>query len=349
MSKFLVIFLCLMFIIIPVEAQQPTSITLVTHDSFAVSEDVLAQFEDETGIAVNILRSGDAGTLVNQSILSKENPLGDVLYGVDNTFLGRALDADIFIPYESALLENIPQEFLIDPNYRVTPVDYGDICLNYDRSYFAEQALALPDTLEVLAEPDYKGLLVVQNPATSSPGLGFLLATIAHFGTEGDYTYLDYWQDLIENDVYISDDWSDAYYTQFSGSSGSQGIRPLVVSYASSPPVEVYFMEEQPEMAPTGSITADDMCFRQIEFVGILRGTENEAAAQQFVDFMVDKVFQEDLPLQMFVYPVNTEAELPEIFTAYSSVPENPVTLPIEDINNNRELWLQQWTETILR
>ena len=177
---------------------EPTTLTLVTHDSFAVSEDVLAKFEADANIKVEILRSGDAGAMVNQAILTKDNPLGDVLYGVDNTFLSRALNADIFVPYESPALKDIPDQFKLDPQNRVTPVDYGDVCLNYDASYFDAHNLALPQNLADLTEPQYKSLLTVENPATSSPGLAFLLATIEDFGTTGDYTYLDYWKDLVE-------------------------------------------------------------------------------------------------------------------------------------------------------
>jgi len=336
-------------LVIPVAAQENITITLVTHDSFAVSETILEEFQAETGITVQILRSGDAGAMVNQSILSRENPLGDVLFGVDNTFLGRALEAEIFAPYESPLLVDVPDVFKVDAENRVTPIDYGDVCLNYDVRYFAETDVPIPQSLIELTQPEYEGLLAVENPATSSPGLAFLLATVNQFGTEGEYTYLDFWADLMANDVYISDDWSDAYYNQFSGSTGSQGTRPLVVSYASSPPVEVYFMETPPETAPTASIVADGTCFRQIEFVGILAGTEKVEAAQQFVDFMLSKAFQEDMPLQMFVFPVNPEAELPEIFTQYAAVPENPVVMNAAEIDANREVWIQAWTETVLR
>jgi thiamine transport system substrate-binding protein len=336
--------------ITPTLAQDdPVTLTVVTHDSFNVSEDVLAKFEEESGIKVEILRSGDAGAMVNQAILSRENPLGDVLYGVDNTFLSRALDAGIFVPYESPALKDVPDEFQLDEEHRVTPVDFGDVCLNYDTRYFEENKLAIPESLMDLTKPEYKSLLTVENPATSSPGLAFLLATVAEFGTTDDYTYFNFWDDLVKNDVYVSDDWSDAYYTQFSGSSGSQGMRPLVVSYASSPPVEVYFMETPPETAPTGSIVADGTCFRQIEFVGILTGTEKQEAAQKFVDFMLSLEFQEDMPLQMFVYPVNKDAKLPEIFTQYSSIPEKPAILDAAEIDANRETWINEWTQTVLR
>ena len=344
----MIILLGVLLIVQSLSAQENT-LTLVTHDSFNISEEVLAQFEDETGITVEILRSGDAGQMVNQSILSKSNPLGDVLFGVDNTFLSRALDNDLFVVYKSPMLEHVPDELLLDDEFRVTPIDYGDVCLNYDTAYFEENDLPLPESLPDLTEPAYEGLLVVENPATSSPGLAFLLTTIGVFGEEGDYTYLDYWAALADNGVKVVNGWETAYYTEFSGSSGSEGSYPLVVSYASSPPVEVYFMEEPPESAPTGAIVATDTCFRQIEFAGILNGTDKVEEAQQLIDFMLSLEFQEDIPLQMFVFPANEEAELPEIFVEYTSVPEEAIQVDIAEIDSNREAWVQAWTETVLR
>jgi thiamine transport system substrate-binding protein len=349
--KFFVLFFALMVVAIsPALGQNSETLTVIGHDSFNFSEGIFDDFEAETGITVEVIRVGDAGVMVNQAILSRENPLGDVLYGVDNTFLSRAIDGDIFIPYESPALENIPVEFVVDPEHRVTPVDYGDVCLNYDVAYFEENDLPLPESLADLTKPEYESLLVVQNPATSSPGLAFLLATIGAFGTEGDYTYLDYWADLVANDVLVVDDWTTAYYTRFSAPGREDGDRPLVISYASSPPVEVYFMEELPDTAPTGAIIADETCFRQIEFVGILQGTDNLEAAQKFVDFMLSREFQEDMPLNMFVYPVNPEADLPEVFMDYSAgIPEKPILVDYADIEANREAWIQAWTETVLR
>jgi thiamine transport system substrate-binding protein len=346
--KHLTLVLLLILFVVPTVTQDET-LTVITYDSFAMSEDVQAAFEEETGIALEVLRLSDAGAMVNQAILTKDNPLGDVLYGVDNTFLSRALDNDLFIPYTSPGLENVPEQFQADTEEnRVTPVTFGDVCINYDVAYFAENDLAIPDSLQALTDPVYEGLLVVQNPAASSPGLAFLLATVAVFGEEDDYTYLDYWADLVENDVLVTEGWTEAYYGQFSAGS-EDGIRPMVVSYASSPPVEVLFAEEELDEAPTGAITADLTCFRQIEFAGILDGTDNEAAAQQFIDFLLTTTFQEDLPLQMFVFPVNENAELPEIFTEYVSIPEEPVIMAYDEIDANRESWIQAWTETVLR
>lgn len=326
-------------------AQDQETLVVVTHDSFSVSEEVLAQFEASTGVRVQILRAGDAGQMVNQSILTKNNPLGDVLFGVDNTFLGRALDADLFVPYESLLLAEVDTAFIVDEQHRVTPVDYGDVCLNYDVAYFAENDLPLPQTLRDLIDPIYRGLLVVQNPATSSPGLAFLLATIAEFGEEGEYTYTDFWIDLMANEVLITPGWSEAYFGYFTAGS-EDGTYPLVVSYASSPPFTV---DEESGKAATASLVADGMCFRQIEFAGILAGTPREETARLFIDFLLDVPFQEDLPFQMYVFPVNPAAELPDLFVEFATVPENPVVMDVALIDAGRAEWIQTWTEIALR
>jgi len=320
----------------------PQTITIMTHDSFAIGEDVIKAFEADNNAKVVFLQSGDAGAVLNQAILTKDAPLADVLFGVDNTFLSRALNADIFETYPSPMLADIADEFKLDPSNRALPVDYGDVCINYDKNYFADNNLPVPLTFEDLAKPEYKDLLVVENPATSSPGLAFLLATRAHFG-DG---YLDYWKSLKANGAVVVDGWETAYYTNFSASSG-KGAQPMVVSYASSPAAEVFFAAEPLTESPTASIVASDMCFRQIEFVGILKNTPNQALAQKFVDFMLSQKFQEDMPLNMFVYPVNKNAKLPDVFTNFAQVAESPAVLSYSEIASNRDSWIEAWTEAV--
>lgn len=326
---------------------EPITVTIITHDSFNVSQAVLENFQEDSGIAIDILRAGDAGQVVNQSVLSAGSPLGDVLFGVDNTFLSRALDAEIFVPYQSPLLENVDEQFILDDENRVTPIDYGDVCINYDIMYFEENDLPVPENLTDLTQPEYEGLLVVENPATSSPGLAFLMVTIAEFGEpseDNDYDYLEFWADLIDNDTRIVEDWSTAYFGNFTQGS-EDGIYPMVVSYASSPP---FTYSEELETATTASLVSDGTCFRQIEFAGILDGTEHEAEAQQVIDWMLSVEFQEDIPEQMFVFPVNNEAELPELFAEYAQIPENPADIAYADIEENRDAWVQDWLETVL-
>ena len=324
--------------------EEPRTLRVMTHDSFAISEELVAEFENENNVEVRFVRSGDTGTALNQAILSKENPLADVLYGVDNTFLTRALEEEIFEAYQSPLLGDIPQQFQIDPDYFALPVDYGDVCINYDKSYFEENDLTIPTSLDELTQPEYAGLLVTENPATSSPGLAFLMATIAQFGQNG---YLGYWENLAENDLVVVSDWETAYYSNFSGSTG-QGPQPMVVSYGSSPAAEVIFAETELEDAPTASIIGPNTCFRQIEFVGILRGTTNRDLAEKFVDFMLSVPFQEDIPLQMFVFPVNADADLPAEFEENVRIPQQPASLPPGLINENREEWIESWIEIVL-
>jgi thiamine transport system substrate-binding protein len=319
---------------------EPPLVRIVAHDFFAVSDEVIAGFTAETGIEVRILRGGDAGLLVNQAVLTTGNPVADILYGVDNTLLSRALDAEIFLRYESFLIPEIPDEFQLSPF--VTPINYGDVCLNYDKSAFGDE-LPPPSTLEDLADPRYRGMLVVEDPAVSSPGLAFMLATIARFGETGDYTWLDYWADLRANDVAIAPDWGTAYYGMFSGA--SDGERPIVVSYASSPAAEV--MDAEPPIPETSTGVIRDGCYRQIEFAGILMNADHPQNARKFIDYMVSLEFQEDVPGQMFVYPVRSDAALPEWFGERPT--DTPPALTPEDIEANRERWLAEWGEVVLR
>ncbi|MCX6037783.1 MAG: thiamine ABC transporter substrate-binding protein [Chloroflexi bacterium] len=340
----LIIFLLTATLLSACSPKSPVTLTVMTHDSFAASESVIIAFEQVNNVKVVFLKSGDAGAALNKAILSKDTPLADVFYGVDNTFLSRALDAGIYEPYASLLLEKIPAEFQLDPQNHALPVDYGDICVNYDKAYFAAHNLPVPTSLEDLVKPEYNGLLVVENPATSSPGLAFLLATVAHFG---ETSYLDYWRSLRANGVVVVDGWETAYYTNFSASSG-HGPQPLVVSYGSSPAAEVIYASPPLTDAPTASILGPDTCFRQIEFVGILKGTRHLDLAQKFVNFMLSQPFQEDIPLQMFMYPVNTDASLPQEFTQYAQTAPQPATLDPTVIAANRDKWIADWTAAVL-
>ena len=324
--------------------EAPTQVVLVTHDSFVISDDVKRAFRARTGMRLRILQSGDAGEVVTKALLTAGNPQGDVLFGVDSNLLSRALEGELFEAYEPPALARVPERYVLDPEHRATPIDHGEVCLNYDRAWFAERDVAPPASLEDLTEPAYKGLLVVENAATSTPGLAFLLATVAAYG-EGEWQ--DYWRDLRANDVLVVDGWEEAYNARFSGSASGGGDRPIVVSYASSPAAEVIFREPRPTRAPTGIV--GDSCIRQIEFAGILRGTENEEGARRLIDFMLGRRFQEDVPLSMFVYPVVRGARLPPEFRKFAVVPPDTLELPPEEIEANRERWVKEWTAVVLR
>ncbi len=325
---------------------EPRLLRVMVYDSFSVSEEVIARFEATHNASVQFLKAGDAGKMLNQAILSRDNPQADVLYGVDNTFLSRALNADIFVPYKAKNLAAIPKSLHLDSKYRVVPTDFGDVCLNYDKAYFAEHGLPIPTDLADLTKPEYKGLLVVENPASSSPGLAFLIATIGTFGEEG---YLDFWAKLRANDVLVVDGWDTAYYNEFSGGAYSEGARPLVVSYATSPAAEVYFSEGALAEPPTGAITAPGTCFRQIEFAGILKGTPNRDLAEAFIEFLLSSDFQADIPLQMWVFPANPTVALPQVFTEFALEASRPAEVPAATIEAKREQWIEAWADAVLR
>uniref|UniRef100_UPI0031DAA4D9 thiamine ABC transporter substrate-binding protein n=1 Tax=Streptomyces hawaiiensis TaxID=67305 RepID=UPI0031DAA4D9 len=324
------------------------TVTLVSHDSWAASKDVIAAFEKQSGYKVDVLKDGDAGQAVNKAILTKDNPQGDVFFGVDNTLLSRALDNDLFQSYEAKGSERIKAEYRVDQDeHRVTPIDTGDICVNYDKKYFADHKLQPPRSFDDLVKPQYKNLLVTENASTSSPGLGFLLGTAAAYGDGG---WEGYWKKLKANGVKVVDGWEQAYNQEFSGSSSgkkAKGDRPLVVSYASSPPAEVLYADPKPTAAPTG--VAEGTCFRQVEYAGLLSNAKNTKGGKALLDFLISKRFQEDMPLNMFVYPVTEGAQVPPEFVKYGPQAKDPETLDPAKIADHRDQWVKSWTSLVLK
>jgi thiamine transport system substrate-binding protein len=335
--------LLLLATLLPLGAGLAQPLRVLTHESFDLSSDVLAQFTEETGVEVQILPAGDAGEVVSRAILTRSRPIADVLFGVDNSLLSRALEADIFEAYRSPLLEHVPQELVFDPSHRVTPIDVGYVLFNIDREWFEREGLAPPSDIAELTEARYRGLTVVQDPATSSPGLAFLLTTIARFGEDG---WLEYWAALRDNGVLVASGWSDAYYTSFTRYGGD---RPIVLSYATSPAAEVIFAEEPLEESPTANLLCRECAYRQVEAAGILRGTPRREAAERFIDFLLSPAVQADIPGVMFVYPVRPGVPLPPEFDEYAERPgeEQTVELAPDRIAEGLDRWLERWTQVV--
>jgi thiamine transport system substrate-binding protein len=322
---------------------EPDTVTLVAYDSFPAPDPenpiyvALAEFTAETGIDVEVLIAGDPGTMLSKAVLTSGNPEGDVMWGVDNTNLSRAIEADVFEPYLATGASELADRFTeLVPDGAATPVDFGDVCVNYDIAALEAAGVEPPTSLADLALPEYAGQLVVENPATESPGLAFLLATIAEFGEDG---WEAYWAALRANDVEIVDNWTQAYYESFTRAGGS---RPLVVSYGSSPPFEVLYATEPLDAAPTGVVEAT--CFRQVEFAGVLRGTDAPQAARELVDFLITERFQREVPLNLFVFPVNQAVQLADEFVRYATIPERPLGLDPSVIDAGRADWIDRWT-----
>jgi len=323
-------------------------VTMVVYDSYPDDsakkpnplQIALDEFTADTGIDVHLLKSQDAGTMLSKAVLTAGNPEGDVMWGVDNTLLSRAIESKVFDAYKSPSVDAVDPKFTsLVPNGEATPVDYGDVCVNYDIAALKAAGLQPPTSFEQLAQPEYASRLVVENAATSSPGLVFLLATIAKFGEDG---WEQYWTELAKNGVKVVDGWEEAYYGSFTRAGGD---RPLVVSYGSSPPYEVLDSTEPLTEAPTGVVAAT--CFRQVEFAGVLRGTHNPDGARKLIDFLLSERYQREVALNLFVFPVNPTVTLDPAFVKYATIPADPLTLDPAVIDANREAWIDRWTEIV--
>jgi thiamine transport system substrate-binding protein len=318
------------------------TVVLMTYDSFAVSKEVLAAFTEQTGFKLKVLRTGDAGKLVSTAVTAQDNPVADALFGVDNTFLTKALDHDVFEPYSPKALAGVPSQYQLDDKHRVTPIDSAAVCVNDDRAWFGHDGHPpAPASLNDLIKPEYKKLLVVENPATSSPGLAFLLTTIKAHG-DG---WQDYWKALRKNGVRVVEGWDQAYQTDFTAG-GASGDRPLVVSYATDPAADVIFSDGKKTTPTVGVVKGT--CFSQVEFAGVLAGAKNPEGARALVDFMLTRQYQEGIPEQMYVYPVVPGAKLPPVFAQFATRPE-AYSIDASEIGEHRNEWINEWTQIVLQ
>ncbi|MDP0400329.1 thiamine ABC transporter substrate-binding protein [Tsukamurella strandjordii] len=315
------------------------TVTLVTHDSFQLPDEVTAEFTRQTGLAVKTVALGDGGELATKLALTPGNPPGDVAFGVDNTYAARPVRAGVFDDYTSPAAANGAADYAIPGVGQLTAIDFGDVCINIDTRYFRDKGLPEPVTYQDLADPKYRGLTVVEHPETASPGMAFLAGTVATLGAG----WKDYWTSLRANDVSVTTNWSTAYSTDFSGSSG-KGPRPIVVSYASSPAAEVGKDGTAP---PTKALP--DTCFRQVEYAGVLRGTKNPDGARKLIDFLLSPRAQGAIPDAMYVYPVTRDVPLPATWQQYAPVPPRPATLPADRIADERDGWVREWRQLMGR
>jgi thiamine transport system substrate-binding protein len=317
----------------------PKRVVLVTHESFVLSEELQRRFEQDTGYEIETRASGDAGALTNKLVLTKENPLGDVAFGVDNTFASRALDEGVFAPY-AATLPAGADEFLLegDDDQALTPIDNASVCVNVDDTWFADAGVAPPSSLDDLVEPAYRDLFVTSGAATSSPGMAFLLATVAKYGDD----WPDYWSELMDNGTLLTDGWSDAYQVDFT-QGGGKGDRPIVLSYDSSPA----FTVGDDGKSTTSALL--DTCFRQVEYAGVLAGAENPDGAEALVDFLLSPEVQAALPDSMYVFPVDSSVELPAEWAEFAKQPTDPWQVDPADVAANRDDWLREWSDITSR
>lgn len=317
-------------------AEKTKALTVITHDSFSLSDEVKAKFEADTGYQVTYVASGGAGQMVNQLVLTKTSPLGDVVVGIGTPFAGRAVSEGVLAKYAPKDPPTLVPGLSADESGMLTPVDFGDVCINADKAWFTNKNIPIPANIDDLTKPEYADLLVAPNPASSSPGLSFLLTTVA---VKGD-AYLDYWRALKANGVKVVKSWTEAYNAEFTAGEG-KGTRPLVVSYATSPAYHVVDGE-------TTTTALLETCFREVEYAGVIAGAENEEGAQAFVDFLLSPEVQADIPGQMYMYPVVADTPLPEEWVRFAPLTEEPVDMPLDEIAKNRETWIRAWTDEMM-
>ena len=320
------------------QGAKPTKVVLVTHESFVLPKRLERRFEQESGYQLVVRASGDAGALTNKLVLTKDDPIGDVSFGVDNTFASRALDEGVFAPYDATLPAGADQFRLEgDDQHDLTPIDDASVCVNVDTTWFASHHLAPPASLDDLTKPAYRGLFVAPGAATSSPGMAFLLATIAKYG-DG---WKDYWAKLMANGTKLDSGWSDAYEVDFT-QGGGKGDRPIVLSYDSSPAFTV-----KGGRSTTSALL--DTCFRQVEYAGVLAGAANPEGAKAFIDFMLSPEVQAALPDSMYVFPVDSSVQLPREWATYATKPTDPLVVAPADISAHRDEWLRDWSDITSR
>ncbi len=313
-------------------------VVLVTHESFVLPESLTRRFEEESGLTLLVRPSGDAGTLTNKLVLTQGSPTGDVAFGVDNTFASRALDAGVFVPHEVDLPDGAEEYQLSgDAAGDLAPIDNGNVCVNIDETWFAENEVAPPEMLEDLTEPEYAGLLAVPGASTSSVGMAFLLATIAAYGED----WQDYWTRLMANGAVLTDGWSDAYQVRFT-QGGGDGDLPMVVSYDSSPAFTV-----DGDRSTTRALLGT--CFEQVEYAGVLAGADNPEGARELISFLLSPEVQAALPESMYVFPVVSGIELPADWARYAEQPTAPFSIDPEQVTTNRDDWLRAWSDITTR
>ncbi|MCD0166107.1 thiamine ABC transporter substrate-binding protein [Deinococcus sp. 12RED42] len=326
-------------------ASAQTTLTVITHDSFDVDRKLIAAFETQNKARVRFIKGGDAGELLNRLILTRRAPIADVVYGLDNSLLPRARQADLLQPYRSSALSRVPAAYRLSEDGLLNTVDYGFVALNYDRAWFEKNKVALPRSLDDLKTPTYARLTVVQSPATSSPGLAFLLATVNHYGETGAWNW---WRAARAGGMKVTRGWSDAYYKDFTRNGGRY---PIVLSYASSPAAEVFYADgfnptKLPAQAPTANLFLPGSTYTQLEGVGILKGSKQTALARKFVDFMLSAPVQTDIPTRMWIYPAVKGTPLNPVYT-FAQEP-TPTTIKA-DIASNPQRLVDAWITQVLR
>lgn len=306
-------------------------VVLVTHESFPAADFAQAA-SAATGYQVEVVSAGDGGDLTNKLVLTKDAPIADVFFGVDSFFASRLVAADVVAPYKSPKQAVSADAFNFDNNHILTPIDDGAVCFNADTEYFMQHNLPLPQSYDDLLKPAYRGLTVAIDPAGSSTGIAFLAGTVAKYGEQG---FAEYWGKLKANGARFAPSWETAYHSDFSQGAG-KGPYPIVLSYAASPAWTL-----NADATASRTVALLETCTSTVEYAGVLQRAANPDGAKAVIDFLASQTFQNTIAHTMYMYPVNSQAQIPETWAKFAPAPHTRNDVELRKFGANRETWLR--------
>lgn len=326
------------------------TLKILTYDIAAFSDDMLTNFTEQTGFAVELVYTDDAGGILEIMLQTQGSPQVDLAVGLDNTYLQTALDFCL-------LTVNNVDTSNVDPNVmalydgpKAVPFDQGHVCLNYDESVVDGENLTEPQTLWNLTESQWTDKTVFPSPLTSSPGRAFMVATIDYFENDLDpnTTAFDWWKAMADNGATFTSGWTEAYEIHYSGGYGAWvdghlGDAAMTVSYCHSPGVEAYYGGN---WTSSTSLVLPRATFHQVEYGGLVNGGGNQEAANAFLTFLLSEDINRNMPENNLMQSVLNNATWPEEegYRYHTDLPTLNANITTERIGQEMDDWLMAWT-----
>ena len=344
------------------EDLQDGELVIVTYDVLALSEDMISGFEESSGLNVTMLKLDDAGSILDYLIQNRGNTNVDLAIGLDNTYLQTAIEFDLLEELDlnksgMSAPGSFPGRSSMDPlepydGPLAVPYDMGYICLNYDTEAVDGENLSVPTSLEDLTGPEWRGKVALPSPVSSSPGRGFMLASLDYFDWQSDegLQFSNWWSDMVANDVVITSGWTEAYETHYTGGYGEWtegyiGDAHITVSYCHSPGVESYYNGNWTKSA---TLDIPKTSLFQVEYASAVSGG-NALYAKKFIEYLISPEVNSMMPYENLMYSVLDGLDLPEEdgYRSNSQIPAAPASIPMEDIDDHMEAWLDQWNSAV--
>jgi len=323
---------------------------ILTYDASGLSDELLSDFTATTGYEINLIKTGDVGSILNIMAQTKDAPQADLMLGLDNTFLAQAIQMGLLQSHMSNHGELLDSVKISYSGGLATPFDHGYVCLNYDSAVVDGVNMSVPTSLWNLTEEEWKGKVAIPSPLSSSPGRAFLTATVDYFANDVDNgtDYTDWWYEMEGNDLIITSGWSEAYETHYSGgygpwTDGHIGDANIVVSYCHSPGVEAFFGGNYTNSV---ALNLPRASFHQVEYTGIIAGAGDAQAAAAFIDYLLSEEVNANMPTQNSMYSVLKGQDLPETdgYRHHALIPEQPAEVTPTEIAEGLEDWLVEWS-----